>query len=99
MKFNNYLFVMMLLCALNSQAQLKIGKNLESIHKTSVLEIETDSGTFVFPRLSTSERDALGEPLIGATLYNTTDNNLQVFTNNGWQSSNSGGKGNQGDTG
>lgn len=42
------------------------------------LTVNTTTGAFVLPRLTTAERDALVNPVYGTMIYNTTTNKVQV---------------------
>ena len=72
---------------LQCYSQIKIGENLENIHPTSLLEIESSKGTLVLPRLTSNEIDLLGTPLVGSIIYNTTTDEVMCYTaKNKWQS-------------
>ena len=65
-------------------AQIKLGKNLDSRNASSLLEMESDSLVFVPTRMNTASRDAISGPLEGAVIYNTQDSCLQVYDGGEW---------------
>ncbi|MBT8449315.1 MAG: hypothetical protein KJO69_06475 [Gammaproteobacteria bacterium] len=79
------LFAFLMFGAFTAQAQVKIGNNPTSIAATSLLELESDSLTFVLPRMSSTSRDAIsGTPLEGSLIYNTTSNCVERFNGTSW---------------
>jgi hypothetical protein len=48
------------------------------------LQVDSTTGAFVPPRLTSAQRDLLVEPLIGSVIFNTTTNTLQTLNSNGW---------------
>ena len=55
---------------------------------SAVLDLSPDAATapkgFLPPRLSTAQRDAIGSPAAGLTIFNTTTNALNVWNGAGW---------------
>jgi hypothetical protein len=56
------------------------------------LQVDSTTGAFVPPRLTSAQRDLLAAPLIGSVIFNTTTNTLQTLNSTGWVD-NSGGSG------
>ena len=73
----------LLLVALG-KAQQKIGSNVFTIDRASMLEIESDSSGVLLPRLTTAQRDAQIGWDESHIIYNTTDNCLQIYTGTQW---------------
>jgi len=73
----------LLLVALG-RAQQKIGSNVFTIDRASMLEIESDSSGILLPRLTTTQRDAQIGWDESHLIYNTTDNCLQIYTGSEW---------------
>ena len=64
----------------SAQVSQKIGANPFSLTKSAALEIESTTKGFLPPRMDEGQRDAILTPATGLTIYNTTDNLLQVNT-------------------
>ncbi|QWX84293.1 hypothetical protein H0I23_01170 [Cellulophaga sp. HaHaR_3_176] len=63
-------------------AQVKIGTNPQTIDASSVLELESTTGAFVIPRMTTLQMEAIS-PIEGAMIYNTEEECLHYFDSNG----------------
>lgn len=68
------------ICAQNDQ---KIGIGTNSVDSGATLEVDGTTGGILFPRLSTTNRDAL-TPVNGLVIYNSTTNKLQVYAGGAW---------------
>lgn len=65
-----------------SLAQVKIGDNPESINPYIILELESTDKAFLFPRMTSAQRDAafdLNDAPAGLAIFNTTSNQLEVL--------------------
>lgn len=51
---------------------------------TGVLDVASTSGTFVPPRMTTVQRDALSSPPNGSVIYNTTTTQMNFRENGAW---------------
>lgn len=51
---------------------------------SAALEIRSTVGSFLLPRMTTAERDALATPEDGMMVYNTTDNKFQGRASGAW---------------
>ncbi|MEO1012176.1 MAG: hypothetical protein AAFX53_12770 [Bacteroidota bacterium] len=64
-------------------AQVKIGENPNTIHGTSILELESNDKALVLTRLSSGQMNALS-PLLGAMVYNTDTQCIHFFDGAQW---------------
>ncbi len=55
-------------------------------NSSSILELESTTKTFVPPRMSVTEMNAISNPLNGSIVYNTTEDAMYVKTSTGWKS-------------
>lgn len=55
-----------------------MGVGTSSIDASAMLEVDSTTGGFLFPRMTTTQRDALSSPTNGLTIFNTTTQKLQV---------------------
>jgi len=62
---------------------LKVGIRTNSIDAGAALEVDGTTGGILFPRLTTTQRDAL-TATNGLMIYNTTDNKFQGYANGAW---------------
>ena len=65
-----------------SLAQVKIGDNPKSINPYIILELESTDKAFLFPRMTSAQRDAafdLNDAPAGLAIFNTTSNQLEVL--------------------
>ena len=73
------LFLMALLFfTFDSNAQVKIGDELEKINEGAILQLESKDKAFVPPRMDTEQRDAIRSPLKGAMIFNIDLECMQV---------------------
>lgn len=56
------------------------------MNSKAILDIQSTTKGVLFPRMSTTERDAIIEPPEGLMIYNTTLSKLQCYDNSIWQS-------------
>ncbi|NHN27678.1 hypothetical protein FIA58_018510 [Flavobacterium jejuense] len=64
-------------------AQVGIGTTSPS--PSSMLELNSTTQTFVPPRMTNTQMQAITTPLIGSVVYNTSDDALYMRTNLGWE--------------
>ena len=77
--------IFLLLMGLLGKAQLKVGDNPTSIHKSSILELESSRQGLLLPRLAdTTAINALTPP-DGMIIYLTADNSLRLRSNGAWK--------------
>src|SRR5690606_33716610 len=74
------------LFVLNGLSQgVTIGSNTPP-DPSATLDIQSNNGGLLYPRLTTAQRNAISVPANGLTIYNTTTNCLQVyFPMSGWK--------------
>lgn len=65
-------------------AQVAIGTTTPS--SSSILELESTTKTFVPPRMTTAQMNAIVSPLNGSIIYNTTEDAMYLKTSTGWKS-------------
>jgi|DEB0MinimDraft_10_1074344.scaffolds.fasta_scaffold04492_2 hypothetical protein len=53
-------------------------------YPSAPLEVVSTTGGVVFPRLTTTQRDAIGSPTDGETIFNTTTNQLESYNGTSW---------------
>lgn len=68
------------ICAQNNQ---KVGIGTNSVDSGATLEVDGTTGGILFPRLTTTQRDALSFTN-GLVIYNSTTNKLQVYAGGAW---------------
>jgi hypothetical protein len=61
-----------------------VGIGTSSPDASSILDITSTTGGVLFPRMTTTQRDAISSPANGLVLYNTTTNKLQVRAGGSW---------------
>jgi hypothetical protein len=76
--------------ALRIRPNGRVGVNTSN--PIGALQVNSTTGAFVPPRLTSAQRDLLVTPLIGSVIFNTTTNTLQTLNSIGWVD-NSGGSG------
>ena len=67
-----------------SSAQVAIGTITPS--SSSILELESTTKTFVPPRMTAAQMNAIVSPLNGSIIYNTTEDAMYLKTSTGWKS-------------
>ena len=55
-----------------------------TLDASAVLDISSTTGGVLFPRMTTTQRNAITTPAEGLVIYNTTDNKLQVRAAGVW---------------
>ncbi|WP_435315602.1 hypothetical protein, partial [Cellulophaga fucicola] len=85
MKIKQLLFIGFLALAQYSFGQVKIGNDINTIHPSSILELESTDKVLILTRVTTAQMATI-TPLTGAMVYNTDEG--CVFQYNGilWQS-------------
>jgi hypothetical protein len=78
-------FLLFTLLAVTAKAQLKVGENPTSIHKSSVLELESTRQGLLLPRLSDTASINLLSPPNGMLIYLTADNSLRIRSAGSWK--------------
>jgi hypothetical protein len=75
-------FLFICCCISNASAQTvqKIGDTPFNLTPSAVLELESTNKGFLPPRMTALQRDGITTPAVGLTIYNTTNNALEVNT-------------------
>ena len=55
-----------------------------AVSSSAVLEASSTTQGFLPPRMSTSQRDLIGSPVAGLTIWNTTNTQLEVYDGSYW---------------
>ncbi len=90
--FFNRIQLVFLFCFLSltlfSQTDSKIGTTPGSKTASAVFELESTTKGFLMPRLNTTQMNAIGSPVTGLMIFNTTDSCIYLYrgTTSGWQS-------------
>jgi len=61
-----------------------VGIGTSSPDASALLDVTSTVGGVLFPRMTSTQRDAIGSPANGLVLYNTTTNKLQVRAGGSW---------------
>ena len=56
-----------------------------TMQSSAMLEVASTTKGFLPPRMTTAQRDAIASPAEGLTVYNTTTDGLETFSNGYWQ--------------
>jgi hypothetical protein len=62
----------------------RVGIGTSAPDASSLLDVTSTTGGVLFPRMTGTQRDAIGSPANGLVLYNTTTNKLQVRAAGAW---------------
>jgi hypothetical protein len=65
-------------------ANAQVGVGTTTPKDDAALEVASSDQGVLFPRMTSSERDAIANPAQGLTIYNRTENCLQWWNNSGW---------------
>ena len=57
-----------------------------SANASAILDLKSTTQGFLPPRMTTTERNAIGTPATGLVIFNTTTNGLEVKSSTGWTS-------------
>jgi hypothetical protein len=64
--------------------QTSVGVNVTAPDASAALEIASTTRGVLFPRMTETQRDAIGTPANGLVIYNTTTNKLQARAGGSW---------------
>lgn len=82
MKKNVLLLIAFLFSISIASAQVGIGTTEPD--SSSVLDVFSNERGFLFPRLTTTQRNLINSPAEGLMIYNTTENSIEFFNGVGW---------------
>lgn len=71
----------MLVCAIGSFAQVKIGANPTTVDPSAILEMESSTHGMLVPRMTSANRDAITTPANGLLIWNNSNNTFEVYKN------------------
>ncbi|HXH18622.1 MAG TPA: hypothetical protein VNJ07_06020 [Chitinophagales bacterium] len=71
------------ICAVSSFAQ-QVGINILYPDSSAILHVESHDKGFLWPRMTTAERDAIVNPANGLTIFNTEDSTIQYWNTICW---------------
>jgi hypothetical protein len=86
-KFLTVIQSLFILGSCYGQLSPKVGGNPYLIDASAAFEVQSTTKGLLYPRMSTTERDAIGAAATGLTIYNTTVGCLQWYrgpANGGW---------------
>jgi PKD domain len=66
------------------QSGVTIGANTPN-HPSAVLELQSTTGGLLYPRLTTTERNAIANPAVGLMIFNTTSKCFEGYFATGWK--------------
>ncbi len=78
------LFLMILPKTLISQGVIVSGDSTAVPDQSAMFEVRSTEKGLLPPRLTTAQRDAIGNPAPGLIIFNTTQNCLEFYTSIGW---------------
>ncbi|WP_349664226.1 hypothetical protein IZU89_03150 [Cellulophaga lytica] len=85
MKINKLLLISFFALAQYSFGQVKIGNDINTIHSSSILELESTDKVLILTRVTNAQMAAI-TPLTGAMVYNTDENCMFQYNGILWQS-------------
>lgn len=66
-----------------TNGQIGVGIALPDV--SSLFDITSITQGFLYPRMTTTQRDAIGTPATGLSIYNTTNNDPNFFNGSAWR--------------
>jgi hypothetical protein len=67
----------------NANAQVTI--NGSSVNNSAQLQVDSTTRGFLPPRMTTTQKNAIGTPAAGLVVYDNTDNYLSLYNGTNWQ--------------
>ncbi len=86
MKTKLLIVAVVLGCGLQLNAQIKVGANVSTVNAASAIEIESTTTGILFPRLTTTQMNAISTPPEGLVIFNTTEGTLYHYYSSAWTS-------------
>lgn len=77
--------------AMRINSSQSVGIGLTSIDASAILDVASTTKGVVFPRMTTAQRDAIGSPVAGLLIYNTTTVKYQFYNGTSWIDATGGG--------
>ncbi|MRI00490.1 hypothetical protein GH721_08065, partial [Kriegella sp. EG-1] len=85
MNFQKISLILIFFASALGYSQVKVGENPNTIHQSSIIELESDSKVLVLTRVSDSEMYAI-RPLAGGMVYNTEQGCIFQYNGTTWSS-------------
>lgn len=82
----NFILLIILLISTNYYSYSQVSIGTITPDDGSILQIDSNSGAFVPPRMTSTKMLAIPTPLDGAMVFNTTQNSYYVYKNSIWSS-------------
>lgn len=70
---------LVLACIFSMENYAQVGIGISDIHESAVLQVESTNKGLLLPRLTTSERDQISNPVEGLMIYNTSLSKFQGY--------------------
>src|SRR5688500_9331210 len=87
-KFNKMksaiIFILLQFSAFQFFGQVSINTTAAPPAASSMLDISSTTSGILIPRMTTSERDAIGTPATGLMIFNTTTNSFNYWNGSSW---------------
>ncbi|MDZ4844086.1 MAG: hypothetical protein SH857_00905 [Chitinophagales bacterium] len=77
-------FIAMILFLCGNTFAQQVGINILNPDSSAILHVESKDKGFLWPRMTTAERDAIISPAIGLTIFNTEDSTIQYWNTICW---------------
>ena len=68
-------------------ANAQVGVGTTNPDASAVLDVSSTTKGLLFPRMTTTQRNAIASPVAGLTIYNTTTSCLNFYTGTAWNES------------
>lgn len=76
--------IILLVFAIQGQTQVGINTDGSSADNSAMLDVKSTVKGLLPPRLTTAQRDLIGNPSVGLLIFNTDCNDLQFFNGSAW---------------
>ena len=83
--FKTLFIAIAILASYSINAQVAVTTDGSSADGSAMLDVKSTDKGFLPPRLNTAQRDAIGSPVEGLTIYNTDKNCLEFYTGSYWR--------------
>jgi hypothetical protein len=80
------IFTFLASVVLTATTYAQVGIGTTNPNTSAALDITSTTKGFLPPRMTTTERNAIGTPATGLVIFNTTTNGLEVKSSTGWTS-------------
>src|SRR5687768_5329597 len=80
----NISLVLFLFISANIWGQVSINSTGAAPDRNSMLDVSSSSKGILIPRMTTGERDLMGEPTTGMMIFNSTTNTFNYWNGSAW---------------